>query len=104
MVTKFNPPILREFVAPDESDVFIWWLFKRRCVSCKQSATEINHIVPRSRDASRIHDWRNKVTHCNSCHTKYHGGGVTDEKIKELQDQRISFLSMIGRTEYMDVR
>lgn len=99
---KFNPPILREFVQPDESDAFIWWLFRRRCVSCKQSATEINHIIPRSRDKSKIHDWHNKVTLCQICHEKYHSGGVTEDKIKELQDQRLSFLFMIGRSEYIE--
>lgn len=101
---KFNPPIEREFVAPSESDAFIFWLFKRRCVVCKQSATEINHIIPRSRDKSKIHDWKNKVTQCQTCHETYHSGGVTKEKIKELQDQRISFLFMIGRSEYLNVQ
>lgn len=103
---KFNPPIEREFVSPSESDAFIWWLFRRRCVTCKQSSgiLEVSHIIPRSRNKSKIHDWRNKVIQCQTCHERYHNGGVTKEKIQELQDQRLSFLFMIGRSEYLNVQ
>lgn len=98
---RFNPPIPREFVEPSESTTFIFWLFKGRCIICNQQASEINHIIPRSRDESKIHDWKNLVTLCQSDHRSYHDGGVTDDKIKEMQSKRESFLYMIGRKEYI---
>lgn len=101
MVITFNPPILREFVEPNESDAFIWWLFKRRCVMCRQSATEINEIVPRARSKKSIHDWRNRVTLCQTCHRKYHDGGVTDAKMDDMKTKRSEFLTSVDRTEYV---
>lgn len=100
-MTTFNPPILREHVEPSFSDSFIYWLFKRRCVDCKQPAGEINEIIPRSRSKKAVTDWKNRVCMCHHCHRKYHDGGVTDDKMTQLKEKRDSFLEMIGRGEYV---
>lgn len=101
MTIAFNPPIHREFVEPSPSDAFIYWLFKRRCVDCRQPASEINEILPRSRSKKAVTDWKNRVPMCHHCHRKYHDGGVTDEKMTRLYEKRQEFLIMIGRYEYI---
>jgi len=98
---EYNPPILTEFVEPNPSDYFIWWLFMHRCIECRQSANEINEIVPRSRSKSSISNWRNRVTLCRMCHTHYHDGGVTNEKMNKMMFTRIEFLKSIGREKYV---
>lgn len=98
---QFNPPILREFVEPSSSDSFIFWLYKRRCIVCKNPASEINEIVLRSRSKNAVSDWKNRVCMCHNCHRKYHDGGVTDDKMVALKEKRDSFLLMIGRDEYV---
>lgn len=96
----WNPPE-REFVEPNPSDAFIAWLFRYRCVDCKQSATEINEIIPRSRSKKSISDWKNRVPLCRSCHDLYHKDGVTDDKIKRMQTIRLDCLKSFGRLEYL---
>jgi 5-methylcytosine-specific restriction endonuclease McrA len=83
-------------------DAFVWRLFGRRCVQCKlQIATELNHIVPRSEDRSKIVDWKNKVPMCHTCHTEYHSGGVTQEKIEALQKVRADRLTDLGMAVFI---
>lgn len=102
MGTRFNPPIPHEFVEPNASDTFIWWLYKRRCIMCNQLAHEINEINPRSRGKGNINDWRNRVTLCAECHREYHADGVTEIKMARMALQRDKFLVMIGRSEYLE--
>lgn len=99
-LTKFQPPE-REFVEPDASDSFIHWLFRYRCIECKQRGTEVNEIVPRSRSKNSILDWKNRVLLCHSCHEKYHNNGVTAEKVQIMKEHRITFLKSFGREEYV---
>ena len=101
MATQFNPPIPHEFVEPSASDSFIWWLFRRLCIMCTHSATEINEIIPRSRSKFSIMDWENRVTLCQNCHRDFHKDGVTDFKIKNMQYKRRRFLISTGRSEYI---
>ena len=68
---------------------------------CKQSATEINEITPRSRSKKSILDWRNRVTLCRRCHDDYHRGGVNDKKIEAMQEARKQFLLTFGRKDYV---
>ena len=98
---KFNPPIPHEFVEPSSSSHFIYWLYKHRCIMCKQSATEINEINPRSRSKYNIDDWKNRVTLCQGCHREFHADGVTDIKIKKMQVARMKFLVSIDRAAYV---
>lgn len=106
-VTHYIPPgegflpIKHEFVEPTESDSFIWFLFRFRCMECKQPGSEINEIVPRARSKNSIHDWKNRVVLCRTCHAKFHMNGVTDEKINKMRINRVEFLSSIGRAEYI---
>ncbi len=94
--------VSKEFVQPIPDDYFIWWLFRRRCVMCSKSATEINEIVPRGRSKKSILDWRNRVTLCRSCHDEFHHNGVTAEKIKVMQEKRNYVLLATGRAEYVN--
>ncbi len=85
-----------------QTDLQIYTLFGWRCVQCnKRRASEINHIVPRSRDKTKINDWRNKVPMCHWCHEEYHRGGVTEEKIKYLQDKRAEVLGAMHKSQYV---
>lgn len=101
-LTKYQPPE-REFVEPDASDSFIHWLFRYRCIDCKQRGTEVNEIIPRSRSKNSILDWKNRVLLCHSCHEKYHHNGVTVEKIQIMQEFRTKFLNSFGREEYANL-
>lgn len=100
-VTKYTPPV-REFVEPNASDSFIYWLFRYRCVECKKPASEINEIEPRSRSKTNILNWKNRVPLCSECHRKYHDGGVSDKKADEMRKHRAEFLESTGRSEYID--
>lgn len=104
--THYVPPrnfdeMEREFIEPVPDDYFIWWLFRRRCVMCSKSATEINEIVPRGRSKKSIKDWTNRVTLCHECHRDFHHKGVTKGKIKAMQTKRIEVLKSTGREEYL---
>jgi 5-methylcytosine-specific restriction endonuclease McrA len=90
-----------EFVEPNPSDHFIYWLFRYRCVECKKSATEINEIIPRSRSKKAIFDWKNRVPLCKECHQNYHADGVTDFKMRTMQHARREFLKTMGREDYV---
>lgn len=106
MAIRYSQPLpvpVQEFVEPNSSDVFIWWLFRRRCVMCHLSASEINEIQPRGRSNKNLFDWKNRVTLCHSCHEKFHHHGVTTKKIEEMQKEREKFLMEIGRSEYVNV-
>lgn len=94
-------PVEKEFIAPNNSDYFIWWLFKYKCIMCRRPATEINEINLRSRSKKNILDWRNRVTLCQGCHRAFHHNGVTEQKIIEMQKKRREFLVSIGRDEYV---
>lgn len=92
----------KEFVEPVSADYFIWWVFRRRCVMCSKPATEINEIIPRGRSKKSLLDWKNRVTLCHLCHVEFHHNGVTDAKIKDMQEKRIQALKRLGREEYLD--
>lgn len=92
----------KEFVIPNASDSFIWWLFKHLCVVCHKPASEINEIVPRSRSKNSILNWQNRVTMCRECHGKYHRHGVNFGTQEELQNKRIEALKLFGREEYIN--
>lgn len=94
-------PIQREFVEPNESDHFIHWLFRYRCMECKQPGQDVNEIIPRARSKKSIHDWKNRVVLCRNCHSKFHMNGVTDTKINIMKSMRSEFLVSIGRGEYI---
>lgn len=89
---------------PNNSDEFIRWLFRDRCIVCWKPAECIHEIVPRSsgEDSS---DWKNRVTLCNRHHNmgddSVHHKGTSDKAIKVLQNIRIRYLKMIGRDEYI---
>ena len=95
-------PVEREFVEPNPSDSFIWWLYRYRCASCKSPGQEVNEIVPRSRSKKSILDWRNRILLCRTCHEKFHHGGVSDDKINTMRKTREEYLLMIGRSEYLN--
>lgn len=82
-------------------DAFIYWLFNGRCIVCNQSAEEINEIIPRSRSKHAVEDWRNRVSMCKKHHEEYHHDGVSDEKLKALQETRREYLIAIGRGRYV---
>lgn len=94
------PPAPKEFVEPNSSDYFIWWLFRNRCVSCRKPGIEINEIIPRSRSKQSILDWKNRVLMCRECHSDYHKHGVNSKTIEALQQKRHDFLMAMGREEY----
>lgn len=103
MPVKYLPPIPetpKEFVEPNATDHFIYWLFRFRCVSCKKTATEINEIIPRSRSKKSITTWDNRVPMCKECHGEYHRKGVNDKAVTELKQIRHDFLISMGREEY----
>jgi 5-methylcytosine-specific restriction endonuclease McrA len=106
MQTKYQPlvtPNNTGFVEPIPDDYFIWWLFRNRCIICMQPATEINEIIPRSRSKNSLLDWSNRVTVCQSCHRAYHDKGTNDKNIKRMQEQRLTALHKLGRSEYIDI-
>lgn len=92
----------KEFVEPNPSDNFIWWLYRYRCAECKQPGQEINEIIPRGRSKNSILDWTNRILLCRHCHDKFHNGGVTESKIDSMKEVRRNYLSMIGRTDYIN--
>lgn len=96
------PKELREYVQPIPDSSFIFWLFHYRCIICKQPASEVNEIIPRSRSKYSISDWRNRVTLCKTCHNEYHKNGVNRDTIKEMQKKRNEFLLTFDRKEYAD--
>jgi 5-methylcytosine-specific restriction endonuclease McrA len=98
------PELPKEFVEPNPSDHFIYWLFKYRCVVCKRPASEINEIVPRGRSKKSILDWKNRISMCGNCHTGddgFHHNGVTDEKINAMRKARVEYLIAINREAYV---
>ena len=98
------PPEPKEFVEPNASDHFIWWLFRHLCVSCHKPASEINEIQPRSRSKQSILNWENRVLMCRECHNEYHRHGVNSKTQAELQEKRIEALKLFGREEYIGYR
>ena len=106
-ITHYIPPahiqpIVHEFVEPNPSDHFIYWLFRYRCMECRQSKElEINEIILRSRSKSAIMDWRNRVVLCRTHHEAYHHDGVTKEKVQKMQEQRKEYLKSIDRGQYL---
>lgn len=106
-ITHYIPPahiapIVREFVEPNPSDHFIYFLFRYRCMVCREAKNlEINEIILRSRSKSAIMDWRNRVVLCRIHHEEFHHNGVTAEKVKKMQEQRKEYLKSIGRGQYL---
>ena len=106
-ITHYIPPasfkeVEKEFVEPNPEPYFIFWLFRYRCMGCKSgNQLEINEVLPRSRSKKNIMDWKNRVVLCRSCHETFHSGGVTKEKVENMQEQRIGYLKMIGREQYV---
>lgn len=92
----------KEFVEPNASDYFIWWLFKNLCASCHRPASDVNEIIPRSRSKQSILNWENRVLMCRECHDNYHRHGVNSKAIEILQEKRIEALRLFGREEYID--
>ena len=84
-----------------DSDEFVFWLFKHRCVMCRKQATEINEIEMRSRSKLSVSNWKNRVPLCKECHEAYHHDGVTDEKMIEMREKRKEYLIAIDREEYV---
>lgn len=106
MSIKYQPrisPPPPEFVEPNPSDSFIWWLFRRRCIMCHEPATEINEIEPRSRSKKNLFEWTNRVTLCQSCHWEYHKKGTNAVNIAKMKQKREEFLVQFGREEYLSV-
>lgn len=92
----------KEFVEPNPSDHFIHWLFRYRCMICRtRNQTEINEIVPRGRSKKSIFDWKNRVVLCRTHHEEFHHNGVTNDKIKKMQEQRKAYLMSIDRGKYL---
>ena len=105
-ITHFIPPenfqkLQKEFVEPNSSDHFIYFLFSYRCINCKRPATEINEIKPRGRSKKNILDWKNRVPMCRECHTNFHKDGVTDAKIIATKMLREQFLISARREKYV---
>ena len=106
-ITHFIPPqepfpkLVLEFVEPVPDDYFIHWLFRYRCMECRQKGEEVNEIIPRSRSKKSIMDWRNRVVLCRSCHERFHHNGVTKEKIIAMQNKRKEYLASVGREGYL---
>ena len=100
------PPEPKEFVEPNASDHFIWWLFRHQCVKysdrCTHAGQEINEIIPRSRSKNSILNWENRVLMCRECHNEYHRHGVNSKTQEELQEKRIEALKLFGREEYVN--
>ena len=84
---------------PNNSDEFIKWLFRDRCVICHAHANVVHEIIPRSAGKESM-NWENRITLCNECHRQVHDKGIGDDEIFALQQGRIEFLEMIGRSEY----
>lgn len=105
MPVRYAPrltPETKEFVIPNASDNFIWFLFKHLCVSCHKPASEINEILPRSRSKESILNWENRVTMCRDCHNEYHRQGVNSKTQEELFFKRQEALKLFGREEYIN--
>jgi|GEM_PF-1566649 len=109
-ITHYIPPatkfldLEKEFIEPNPSDHFIYWLFRYRCIVCKKPATEINEIRPRGRSKKNLLDWKNRVTQCQECHTGdggFHHNGITNDKIKDMIQLRSDYLISIGREQYI---
>lgn len=92
----------KEFVEPNASDAFIWWLFRYRCIMCHKSATEVNEIEPRGRSKKNLFNWENRVTLCSECHREFHHHGVTKEKIENMKQKRQEFLVTFNRSDYIN--
>lgn len=80
-------------------DEQIFSIFNHRCIVCFKPATEMNHILLRSR-SNKSSDWKNKAPLCRTHHEAYHDGGVTLEKTLAMQARRVEVLYMLGRQEY----
>ena len=88
-------------VSDKNTDEFIYWLFRDRCMVCQRPGTEINEIVPRSRGYKDSMDWHNRVLMCHFCHSEYHRNGVSPDAILDMQELRIDVLISLGREEYV---
>lgn len=91
---------IQSIISPNNSDEFIWWLFRGRCIIHGDTATVIHEIEPRSSGSGAM-EWSNRVTLCNEAHQEIHHAGTGEAQIKALQERRIEFLEMIGREEYI---
>lgn len=106
-INHYIPPATRfeeykpEKIEPCADDSFIFWLFRYRCASCRQSGQEINEIVPRSRQKDAASIWKNRIVLCRVCHERYHHDGLTKEKMQAMKDLRVSYLQSVGRGEYV---
>jgi 5-methylcytosine-specific restriction endonuclease McrA len=90
-------------VVPEVTDPtgFVMRLFLGRCVMCNHVATEVNHIIPRSRGKEFKDDWKNMAPLCHTCHDVFHDGGVTDEKVKSMQNMRAFRLTAMRKEQYI---
>lgn len=107
MAIRYAPlvaPIPKEFVEPNSTDSFIWWLFRYRCVMCHKPASEINEIEPRGRSKKNLFNWKNRVTLCRECHSEFHKHGVTAKKVEEMKQKRIEFLIAFDRSDYVETK
>lgn len=83
-----------------ETDDFIFWLYRKRCIWCHKIGTDVNEILPRSSGGS-VTDHRNRVLACRECHSKYHHDGVDDVAMQNLKELRVDVLTAIGRERYI---
>jgi 5-methylcytosine-specific restriction endonuclease McrA len=106
-ITHYIPPatkfldLEKEFIEPNSSDSFIWFLYRYRCAECKQPGQEVNEIRLRSRSKRNIEDWKNRILLCRTCHEKFHHNGVTSDKINDMIQLRTDYLVSIGREQYV---
>jgi 5-methylcytosine-specific restriction endonuclease McrA len=80
---------------------YVMRLFLGRCIMCNHVATEVNHIIPRSRGKEFKDDWKNMAPLCNTCHDAYHDGGVSDDKVKSMQNMRAFRLTNMRKEQYI---
>ena len=89
---------------PNNSDKFIRWLFKDRCILCFKAAECIHEIEPRSSGEGSM-KWENRVTLCNQCHNmgenSVHHRGNSESEIMRLKLARQKYLIRIGRKQYV---
>lgn len=82
------------------SNEFIHWLFRGRCLVCYGFGGEINEIIPRSRGKEAM-DWHNRVLMCREHHAEWHRAGASPDNIKSMQALRMKFLVAMGREEFI---
>lgn len=71
-------------------------IFDYRCPRCRQYATVVHELEPRSRGQKSMR-MDNRCAICHICHEQYHALGATDVNILEWKEDIRKYMVSLGR-------